>query len=44
MNGPFGISECADPEWVNSEIAREEALEDLHCDPDDTDCMWDDEQ
>ena len=39
MNQPFGISDCADPEWVNSRIEREEAIRDYYCDPDDTDCM-----
>ena len=40
MNQPFGISNCADPEWMNAQLEREEAREDYYCDPDDTDCMY----
>ena len=39
MNQPFGISNCADPEWMNAQLEREEAIEDHYCDPDDTDYM-----
>lgn len=41
MNQPFGISNCADPEWMNAQLEREEAREDYYSDPDDTDCMDD---
>ena len=39
MSQPFGISNCADPEWVNARLEREEAIRDYYSDPDDTDCM-----
>ena len=47
MNQPFGISNCADPEWMNAQLEREEAIEDHYSDPDDTDYMdfedWEEE-
>ena len=39
MNQPFGISNCADPEWMNAQLEREEAIEDHYSDLDDTDYM-----
>lgn len=39
MNQPFGISNCADPEYMNMLVEREEAIRDYYSDPDDTDCM-----
>ena len=39
MNQPFGISDCADPEYMNMLVEREEAIRDHYSDPDDTGCM-----
>ena len=39
MNQPYGISNCADPEWMNAQLEREEAIEDYYSDQDDTDYM-----
>lgn len=39
MNQQFGISNCADPEWLNSRIAHDEEIKDYYSDPDDLDCI-----
>ena len=39
MRQLFGISNCADPEYMNMLVEREEAIRDCYSDPDDSDCM-----